>query len=262
MSMPVTSADMLQRPLPDINVGPNCTQSDAIHHIKYVGPLRPWATFKPEVIATFQNTNWSPVPLSTSFVNSPTLGPLETEHILCGDETGLQGRFEERVGQVLGVVFEVNQIDLVFGDFKCTTNALTYRKTPDIIIMRPNGSSYVVGEIKTFWVYEHQLARVTARFNFGEEKFLRQVLGQIAQYMQDLDLKFGFISTYNETFFLRQVPFGRTMGLEFSPVIHHNEMYTREGDVTVRQGMIHLALCSLVDPHPDTGLRGVWTVDT
>ncbi|OQE29239.1 hypothetical protein PENFLA_c004G02424 [Penicillium flavigenum] len=47
MSMPVTSTDLLQRPLPDISVGPNCTQSDAIHDIKYVGPLRRWATFKP-----------------------------------------------------------------------------------------------------------------------------------------------------------------------------------------------------------------------
>ncbi|KAJ6188506.1 hypothetical protein N7519_003414 [Penicillium mononematosum] len=47
MSMPVTSADLLQRPLSDISVGPNCTQSDAIHDIKYVGPLRRWATFEP-----------------------------------------------------------------------------------------------------------------------------------------------------------------------------------------------------------------------
>lgn len=79
--------------------------------------------------------------------------------------------------------------------------------------------------------------------------------------MEDLDLKFGFLSTYNETLFLRQVLFGRTKGLEFSPLIYHDDMHTGQ-DVTLRQGMMHLALCSLVNPRPDTGLRGVWTVDT
>ncbi|KAJ5608126.1 hypothetical protein N7537_004745 [Penicillium hordei] len=262
MSIPVTSTDLLQQALPGIIIGPNFTRSNAIHDIRYVGPLRRWATFNNEATATFQNTNWSPVPLSSSLVNSPTLGPLANEHIRCGDETGLQGRFDERVGQVLGAIFDVNNIDLVFGDFKCTTNALNYRKTPDVMIMRPNGSSHVVGEMKTFWVYDHQLERIVSQFDLGEDNLLRQVLGQIAQYMEDLDLKFGFISTYNETLFLRQVLFGRTRGLEFSPLIYHDDVYTGQGDVTLRQGMMHLALCSLVNPRPDTGLRGVWTVDT
>ncbi|KAJ5895329.1 hypothetical protein N7495_007020 [Penicillium taxi] len=99
MSISITSTDLLQQSLPSINIGPNFTQSSAIHNIQYIGPLRRWATFKNEVTTTFQNMNWSPVPLSVTLVNAPIHGPLSNEHIRCGDEIGLQGRFDERVGQ-------------------------------------------------------------------------------------------------------------------------------------------------------------------
>lgn len=177
MSIPLTSREILRQPLPDIVVGLNHTQSSAIHNIKYVGRLGSWTNFKQEVVETFETTNWSPQPILPNL----SLGPLASEHILCGDETGLQGRFNERIGQVLGVVFEINHIDFVFGDFKSTTDALTYRKTPDVMIMRHDGNSHVVGEIKAFWVPEHQLEVMVSRFNLGREKQLRRILGKTSK---------------------------------------------------------------------------------
>lgn len=86
--------------------------------------------------------------------------------------------------------------------------------------------------------------------------------GQVTQYMENLDLKHAFLSNYRETLFLRQALFGRSKGIEISPVIHHNDVYTAQGGITLRQAMVHMARCSVANRRLDAGLRGGWTVNT
>jgi hypothetical protein len=55
-------------------------------------------------------------------------------------------------------------------------------------------------------------------------------------YVQDLKLKYGFLSNYNQTIFFRQVDKNRDWELEVSPVIRNFDRYdTAVGEVTLRQ---------------------------
>lgn len=72
------------------------------------------------------------------------------------------------------------------------------------------------------------------------------ILGQIADYMQDRKVKYGVMSNYNETIFLRQVTTLTSAYLEYSPIIRHDDMYTpAPRSVTLRQCFFHVALLSL-----------------
>ena len=54
--------------------------------------------------------------------------------------------------------------------------------------------------------------------------------------MNDLGLKYGFLTTYEDTVFLRQVIHNRLGVLEYSPVIHHSNTFSEvDGTVTLRQ---------------------------
>lgn len=66
--------------------------------------------------------------------------------------------------------------------------------------------------------------------------------------MNDLGLKYGFLTTYEDTVFLRQVIHNRLGVLEYSPVIHHSNTFSEaDGTVTLRQCSFHVALLALED---------------
>lgn len=52
--------------------------------------------------------------------------------LLVGDEHGVQGRFQQSVGQVLGKVLDARGIEARFADFKCLGSA--YKNTPDVVL--------------------------------------------------------------------------------------------------------------------------------
>ncbi|KAJ6139950.1 hypothetical protein N7471_006436 [Penicillium samsonianum] len=64
----------------------------------------------------------------------------------------------------------------------------------------------VIGEAKTPWPRDHYpMLRTGARqFKAGHEDRFRRILGQTARYMRDLNVRHAFLSTYNETIFLRK----------------------------------------------------------
>lgn len=97
-----------------------------------------------------------------------------------------------------------------------------------------------MGEGKTPWINEHDLDNALWNFDVGsDERLFRHQLGQtcaimfdsrahipigqIAEYMFDMNLKYGFMTTYTQTIFLRKVDVGRAWGLEYSPVIPHRD---------------------------------------
>jgi hypothetical protein len=179
MGTPMTTTDLLE-PLPDLNTGPRRTTTSAIRRVKCVGRLAPWASFKQEAMQTFENTAWAPNPLAIRLPNTPLLGDLAQEHVRCGSENGLKGRFQERVGQTLGAIFDANGIDLHFGDSECATAPrATRRQRPDIIVMAGNGTRHVVGELKTFWIAAHDLSLRVQQFESGMQDELRDIIGKI-----------------------------------------------------------------------------------
>ncbi|KOS37893.1 hypothetical protein ACN38_g11300 [Penicillium nordicum] len=94
-----------------------------------------------------------------------------------------------------------------------------------------------VGELKVPWVPDHGLSR-----GFVEQKITRVLLGQPAEFMYDLKVKYGWLSNYDETVFLRQVTTGSILYLEYSPVVKAATSHA-EGDATpsLRQYLFHLA---------------------
>jgi hypothetical protein len=87
--------EVVEERIPDLHLGPRTTESPAIRDLTFKGPLKLWDTFHREVLATHQQWPWRKS--SASLTHRP-LGPrnafnLANEHVLVGDEHGVQGRF-------------------------------------------------------------------------------------------------------------------------------------------------------------------------
>jgi hypothetical protein len=80
---------------------------------------------------------------------------LSKEQVVVGDETGVQGRFQQHVGHVMTGVFRSLGVDLRFSDFRSCN--VRYSKVPDIACIDGLGTLAFVGEVKTPWVNAHSL---------------------------------------------------------------------------------------------------------
>ncbi|KAJ9491367.1 hypothetical protein VN97_g1899 [Penicillium thymicola] len=169
------------------------------------------------------------------------------ELVCVGDEYSLRNRFQQVIGQVLGAALEAQGVNLHFADFACS--GLQYDHVPGIVDLSTTvqGTELrLVGELMVPWVPEHSLSHV-----YGQTERLRHALGQPILYMGDLQSAFGFVSTYNETIFLRQtqLPSGQ-WHVEYSPVIYSTDVYepssgSQDHDagpsVSMRQCMFYVA---------------------
>ncbi|KAJ5146480.1 uncharacterized protein N7515_001044 [Penicillium bovifimosum] len=166
----------------------------------------------------------TPTPKGLSWTR-PT-GPIDPHNIAheqlpIGDEAGVQGRFGQQVGHVMTAVFGSQGLDIAFGDLKAVTD--TYPRTPDAVIMngRRAGQPQVkaVGELKSPWMTQHQLFRNPTVQNARRKKRFRRQIGQLARYMQELGVEYGFYSTYNQHIFLKQEIVDGSWVLRYSPVV-------------------------------------------
>ncbi|KAJ5772828.1 hypothetical protein N7457_007724 [Penicillium paradoxum] len=128
------------------------------------------------------------------------------EFIFVSDERGIQGRLEERAGTALGAVFVAQPRDLKLDAFKSVLPPYPgHKKAPDFMLITVAHKAKVVGEAKFPWIPEHYQRDLVREFEAGiiEEPF-RHALGQIAQYIIELGPKYGFLTTYDQTIFLRE----------------------------------------------------------
>lgn len=80
--------------------------------------------------------------------------------------------------------------------------------------------------------------------------------------MRDQNVSYAFLSTYNETMFLRKVDDQGVWTLEYSPVVMHDDEYDpQRGTISTRQGLFYLALQGQSGPAFDTNVPGnqQWT---
>lgn len=164
-------ADVVKQPLPELAEGPGQTRNSAIHPIRFIGRLTPWANFNQQVMETFGQHSWSSATLSHRPMGTARFYTIGQDFVRCGDENGVQGRFEQNVGQVMTAVFASQGIDITFGDFKCS--AASYRKIPDVAGTTWLGALRFVGELKVPWVWEHSLENA-----LQDEDRLRDLLGK------------------------------------------------------------------------------------
>ncbi|KAJ5815658.1 hypothetical protein N7474_007435 [Penicillium riverlandense] len=187
--------------LPPLKRGPKSTTSSALHQIKYAGRLEQWITFQKEVTEAVNQQEWHQHPGIVGYGPSGQPGHHNVAHeqVCVGDETGVQGRFQQNVGQAMSAVFSSQSYDLRFADFKCS--ASSYSRTPDSIIMDSQGSIKAVGELKAPWVPDHQVNKLMTLIMMV---YLKRAIGQLARYMKELHVKYGFFSIYDCHVFFKQ----------------------------------------------------------
>ncbi|KAL2001236.1 hypothetical protein VTN02DRAFT_2079 [Thermoascus thermophilus] len=114
--------------------------------------------------------------------------------------------------------------DIRFGDFKSAVPQSGFTKVPDIAVMDSKARLLLVGEAKTPWIHNIEGSIQEAPGDF------RRYLGQIARYVYLTQSKYGFLTTYEQTIFLKQDKHPTRKGrwvLWHSPVILHDTQSRR-----------------------------------
>ncbi|KAJ6178159.1 hypothetical protein N7519_008620 [Penicillium mononematosum] len=84
----------------------------------------------------------------------------------------------------------------------------------------------LIGEQKVPWIFPHH----SLSYAYGHTERPRHLLVQPILYMGDLQCGFGFLSTYDETIFLRQVQLASGQWIvEYSRVIYSTDTYEPSG---------------------------------
>jgi hypothetical protein len=155
------SREVVRAALPDLITGPGKTTHPALHMIWFRGRSERWQTFEQDAMQHFQQTDWNRHRRVLTYrpANSPSPASIAREHFICGDEAGVQGRFNQHIGQVMSAVSVAMGIDLAFADYKANTSRTVDSKVPDIICMTRSGGLRIIGEIKTPWIKAHDIQR-------------------------------------------------------------------------------------------------------
>lgn len=114
-------------------------------------------------------------------------------------------------------------VELIWGsqNFLSVSEILTPTRLISIL-MTGNAELKVIGELKAHWVREHRFRKA-----YEEESPLRHLLAQPLKYMRDLKCKYGFLSNYEETIFLRQEFIEGRWTVDYSPVIWASTSYVK-----------------------------------
>lgn len=176
--IPRTARDLLWDSIPNLNTGPHHTRSSALHPIIFLGQLSRWTNFPAEVSHAVNSLVWNN--LIVSFHSGGLVGvapdPIRRDYLEVGQESGVQGRFSERIAQVISLVACAEMQPFHFADAKCLPN--TYRKEPDALIKQMSGERMVVVEVKTGWLPSHDLEAEVALAEYGNDRELRVLLGK------------------------------------------------------------------------------------
>ncbi|KAL8639907.1 MAG: hypothetical protein Q9226_008812 [Calogaya cf. arnoldii] len=126
------------------------------------------------------------------------------EVLKCAVENGVVGRFQQHVGHTMTCVCleSPSRPKTYFGDWKVKSAT----KFPDITLWNDQKETMIAGEAKTPWTIP--LADLMLHEEQGDrDYFIREfqkLIGQVAVYMSEFKYKYGFITTYEETVFLKQ----------------------------------------------------------
>ncbi|KAK6344185.1 hypothetical protein TWF696_007827 [Orbilia brochopaga] len=209
----------LKKPLPALNI---VTNAHALYSSEWTRTesLKPeclvdWGDFLDDVEEFFSTRDlFQRVAINDSAV----------EHVIVGNETGVSGRVFANVGQPLGKAWSSCGIEGLQGlrfhdpqvDEKVRREPHNGPDFPDFIISdtsEVNASPRIVGEIKAPW--RIQLKNVYE----APAIFVELLMGQLSRQMRLLNLKYGILTTYEYTIFVRRMGPYR---YEMTPPIEYN----------------------------------------
>ncbi|PYH67490.1 uncharacterized protein BO88DRAFT_343977 [Aspergillus vadensis CBS 113365] len=129
------------------------------------------------------------------------------------NEIGVQGRFVQNALHPVGDIVKLLRFGVSFGDSQWgvhrkkddegeKSSRVAGRGTtlfPDIVVVE-NKKHHIrsLAEIKTYWAFKPHEKQTW-------DEFLADKLGQLARYMDDHYCRFGFYTTYQQTWFLKRV---------------------------------------------------------
>lgn len=170
----LNSEALVQSPLPKLNLGLNKTRNQSLRPLEYRQKLIYWSGFEPLVRETLDQLDLPDEILDLR--NHPDIvGPNNirgNEHVHCGDEISVVGRFQQNVGQVLSAIFQSLNWDIRFADFRTAVgkdgkneNKKAGKKVPDIVLVKSDGTLLMVGEGKTPWMHRFE-TKMSGEGNF------------------------------------------------------------------------------------------------
>ncbi|KAJ9201109.1 hypothetical protein DTO021D3_8630 [Paecilomyces variotii] len=119
------------------------------------------------------------------------------EILIVANESGVAGRFLNNLGVEVAQI--CHRLSLpTFADPQAGRNypeGCSQGEIPDFILLGQNRTTALVGEIKTPWT--------TDLDNLSHNDF-QSVWGQIARYMDDCHCRYGVVSTYEQTVFVKR----------------------------------------------------------
>ncbi|PGH14477.1 hypothetical protein AJ80_05922 [Polytolypa hystricis UAMH7299] len=138
--------------------------------------------------------------------------------------------------------FSTVKKDAVSVDSAAENEPTTKRKRkvliPDYaLLVEENGAPRAVGEAKTPWNDELDLSW----YDFVDEKELlglRRALGQIGNYMIELELKYGFLTNYKWTLFLKREIVNGAERLHCSRPVSYDASPLFKDPISVRQALL------------------------
>ncbi|KAN0086909.1 hypothetical protein V8E54_000597 [Elaphomyces granulatus] len=193
--------------LPDLHCGDRGTRKARRHYILSPDQIRDWNGFESEIR---QRT-------AAVFGNPTALVPFppSVEYYSVGNEGSVGGRVVQNIFHELGVVLALQTLPVQFADVQVSQPPQHEPRTyPDTTIQSFGAQVRVVGEYKTPW---------TTNFDIMEPPNHLKALGQLARYMDDYRTRYGFLTTYDQTVFLRRTG---PWTFEKSPVIYHRATST------------------------------------
>ncbi|KAL4779635.1 hypothetical protein BJX76DRAFT_340249 [Aspergillus varians] len=196
-----SAKDLVARALPDIEqVGGTLNPSISAERFS-AALMHPWTTFFDDVSRALQSMNLN-VQISKSD---------DIERYIVANELGLTGRFVKNVCDPVTKALSVTELsNLGFGDVHSIEYVTAH--IPDVIVLRRSNvqnltredlSITAVGEIKTYWTLGLQHFPIT--LPIARRLTLEPHIGQVVSYMRSYGLKYGFLSTYNATVFIRRM---------------------------------------------------------
>ncbi|KAK2803493.1 hypothetical protein FQN50_006928 [Emmonsiellopsis sp. PD_5] len=276
----LTAKDVTLQPLIGYNDNPiRHVKSSSFHALWYTGDLEAWDDFNSEVQGNFARVSWDNYSTIISYALPKDVSELHVDagdHFICGEELSISGRWVQHALQPMSAIGKELKYGMVFGDWKATSdrqvgfvkdtqpvseeadsdeetvfsdstagngpNPNRKRKVfiPDYaLLVEQNGAPRAVGEAKTPW--NHELDVLWHDFVDGKEQFgLRRALGQIGNYMIELELKYGFLTNYKWTLFLKREESNDSERLYCSPPVSYNATPLSKDPISVRQALLLL----------------------
>ncbi|CAG8906122.1 unnamed protein product [Penicillium egyptiacum] len=230
--------ELLARELPDLiklGVTTSPSVSDETLCATY---MHLWTNFKTQVREAVASLDFTGLVSLTDAV--------EGDFYFVGSELGLTTRFARHVCEPVSKALSVTNVPLQFGDLQALRPNPTIVPDVTLAIFRHGtppsaGTATLIaaGELKTWWTVD--LEHHTVIDPVDVRNYLEPFIGQVVAYMRKSKLRYGFLSTYMSTVFVKREA---DFCFHLSPPIPHNASAP-----SLRQCFAGFAVLAAQSPH-------------